>query len=477
MAAPSITYGLTNKVSNSTLTETVVITDDVAISTSGVTVIAPILYKIYKEQISTTEVKLTITIPVTGTITISADDGTDTTVSSQNYIVTPLYDGSSTLPFVSIVGNSLTAITSGSTYTEQGAIAYDSDGNDISSEIQITKQSPHSTGTIASGLGENSISVISNTIDLGSPAPITGTLIFFSSTNGFEINGKVVTSNMIFSVVNPSGNNIQLAYSENGNALEITSNGAGEFGIDSTDIIDTSSPGNYVISYSVVDSDGNTSLANTRMVMVKTSEEVTISPSNDISISNTEIRHSLEEEEVRSYGIPYALSDTLPSNSLGGVPPDSVSLRYIKVDGTIPFEGTQSMGWYRLTDVADAINPSDAVNLAQLNDALSRTGTPVINTASVSQTSTGTVDTLAVSGYRAIKWLISIEDPVGDTFYGTELMAMRTNSSIDFCEYNIIGDGSGYDITAAISGINIELRITNPLNNLINVEFIRFKIS
>lgn len=478
MAAPVITFGLTNRVSRTTLTETVRITDDIGILTGDVAVASPALYKILKKQVSDTEVELTITIPVTGIIEITATDGDlDEATDSRSYIIDPLYDASTPLPFVSILGNSLEIVTQGDSYSEQGAIAFDSTGTEITNDIMILVNEPNSTGSIASGLDETAINVSTDTIDLGVAAPVADTVIFFSTVNGFEIASVAVDTQTIYYVTNPTGNTIQLSNRAGGSALDISSIGDGEIAIDTTNIIDGSDTGTTAILYKVKNSNGLFGNTASRMAIVKTDPNNIISPTNDLSTSNAEIRHSLAPQETRSWGIPFVVGRTTAPSSPTSSRGYATKNRYIEANGSISFTGNQSMGGFRLTNVSDAINDNDAVNLSQLNAIGDLICNPTIFEGTVASSSTSTVDTLAVADYRAVKWLLTLEDPTGGTYYASEFMAVNTASEVDYAEYSVVGDGGPYEIFAEIVGSNIELKITNPIPNIVNMKFIRFKVS
>lgn len=477
MAAPVITFGLTNRVSRTTLTETVLVTDDVGILASDVVVTAPALYKILKKQISTTEVELTITVPVTGNISITATDGDlDESTESNNYIVDPLYDATTSLPYVSILGNSLDTITQGDSYSDSGAIAYDSDGNDISNDIEVSLTDPNSTGSVVSELDETNINVSADTIDLGVTAPAADTAIFFSTVNGVEIDSVAVDTQTVYYVANPVGNTIQLSNRTGGSVLDISAIGDGQIDIDTTNLIDGTSTGTTAVLYKVKNSDGLYGNTASRMVIVKTDPNNIISPTNDLSTSNTEIRHSLEPEETRSWGIPFVVGRTTAPSSPTS-PPSQPDERYIRTDGSVPFENNQSMGGYRLTNVSDAINNGDAVNLSQLSAVEDQIGIPIIYEGTVASSATSTVDTLAIADYRSVKWLLTLEDPTGGSYYASEVMAVNTGSEVDYSEYSVVGDGGPYDVFAEIVGSNIEFKITNPSTNILNIKFIRFKVS
>ena len=92
-----------------------------------------------------------------------------------------------------------------------------------------------------------------------------------------------------------------------------------------------------------------------------------------VSVDNVTVKHAAGVVGVKDGGIDtLQLADGSVTNiKLAGSIDDSKLVEsYIKADGTRPFTGPQSMGTQQLTNLSNGTSPTDAVNLSQLDNAV-----------------------------------------------------------------------------------------------------------
>lgn len=151
--------------------------------------------------------------------------------------------------------------------------------------------------------------------------------------------------------------------------------------------------------------------------------------------------------------------------------------KYIKVDGSSPWKSNQSMGFNRLTSIAEAIDDNDAINLKQLDDGFfgsSTTGSPQIISSTVPASSTGTIATSRFSQTRAIRYMICVKSQDALKYSPSELLIIRKSSSYDITESVIIGDELDYEINATDDGIDISLIFLNHETTSLDIDLIIF---
>lgn len=91
------------------------------------------------------------------------------------------------------------------------------------------------------------------------------------------------------------------------------------------------------------------------------------------AVDNVTVDHASGTLGVKDGGIDTTqLADGGVTNVklAGSITDDKLAETYIKADGTVAFTGDQSMGSNKLTSVANGTDPNDAVNLSQLDNAV-----------------------------------------------------------------------------------------------------------
>lgn len=142
---------------------------------------------------------------------------------------------------------------------------------------------------------------------------------------------------------------------------------------------------------------------------------------------------------------------------------DSNSI-YIKVDGTTPWENSQSMGNNKLIRLANATDDYDAVPYDQFVDGMDldgNEGSPAITSTEIAQSATSTVATTEMTGNRSIRYLIAIKYDNESKFCASEVLIVRTNSGYEITESAIVGNSVNYNISVADDADYIYLRIEN----------------
>ena len=85
-------------------------------------------------------------------------------------------------------------------------------------------------------------------------------------------------------------------------------------------------------------------------------------------------------------------------------------------------------------------------------------------------------DSISISLYRTVKWVVSITNNVDGKYLSFEVLAVHDNTDVIFNEYSIIGDNINYVIDVFIDSGNLTLSLTNNELNNINVSILRFSL-
>ena len=236
--------------------------------------------------------------------------GTDTsgTATSTNADTTP--------PIISITGSATLSLTVGKTYIDAGATAIDDVDGDITSNIVVTSSVDTSTPgayavayIISDAAGNpSSISRLVNVLAATSSNDTGST----SSTTSSDTTNPVIT----LIGVNPQVINVGDSYIE-----------LGGFGIDDIDgdisnlmeidnsTIDTSIPGNYIVSYNIKDAAGNLAKTVFRTVTVN----ITTNSDTTTTTATTEESYTIN---VTAFNVSdYTLSGSDRNGSISGTDP------------------------------------------------------------------------------------------------------------------------------------------------------------
>ena len=206
-------------------------------------------------------------------------------------------------------------------------------------------------------------------------------------------------------------------------------------------------------------------------------ENASISPVPGYSITNYTINTDIDTAVVLGH---YGNKGGTPVDNSGG--DEIMSTMYIRKDGTIVFVANQSMGGNRLVQVADPIDPQDAVNYRTLEGTfagiMAAVGGLVPIKTVIDPQAIANVDSVDPTEFRTIKWIVEVTNPVSDTYYSTEVLFVNTTTGGRYNITGAIGDGSLEDFgIAVISDTSIHLQVSNLTNDHIDVSVIRIKCS
>ena len=98
-------------------------------------------------------------------------------------------------------------------------------------------------------------------------------------------------------------------------------------------------------------------------------------------------------------------------------------------------------------------------------------GFPVRLETNVLDGAFGSVDSIPVASARTIKWTIS--QKVGTLNRTSEVLVNVGQSSIDSCEFGILGDDIDADISVALVGTNVVLKVANHSGDVLNMIVLR----
>jgi hypothetical protein len=240
--------------------------------------------------------------------------------------------------------------------------------------------------------------------------------------------------------------------------------------------LDFTTTGFYSIVHTVTDSTGNVTTKVRKVKVVLPS--ASISPVSGFRVTQYDIISGTDDDLAKKgSGTQFDTRNgdgayTLPETPAGIA--HSNNLLYIRRDGTIPFIANQSMGGYRLTEVADPIDNFDAVNLRTLTTAINND--PIVTT--VPSTSTVAVDLLDPTSFRTVKWLIEISDPVTLNYYSSQVYFVNTPTGGEFVEYSIVGNATPNDYLITVDvNAEIELNVENTLGTDVTVSIQRVRVA
>lgn len=400
-----------------------------------------------------------------------------------DFIIQPDVPSELTTPFISLVGSSLANVSIDGVYTELGAIAINSDSVSLTDNIIISTENPILGDIIEENIPTLSIDPITNTITLLSTAPQDNTPILIRNAFGMTLDNVDIKSNTIYFVKESSGNTFKLATNIYGNALNITSTSDFPITIYETPIVNASVLQPNTLKYDVINSDGIYAQSIYRTIMIKNDASVSIGVGSSIAISDVKISNSLSYDYQLLYRIPFKLGKIV-SNPYPCVTPEyrqpNVILpqnrdsRYIRADGSIPFSDDQTMANHKLTNVGNAEDLGDAVNLGQLLNIISSISAPI---SIYNVVESGNIEDVDQTDYTAVKWFVSVTDLTTEDTYASEVVAVNTTSGIVFNESNLVGTGDVYTTTAYENSGNIVISINNTGLNDLGVTVVRFKIS
>jgi len=99
--------------------------------------------------------------------------------------------------------------------------------------------------------------------------------------------------------------------------------------------------------------------------------------------------------------------------------------------------------------------------------------------ATVLPTITQAVDSIALATFRTAKWLVTITDNTNDRILAYEVFGTITNGTTPtHTRYGVIGDTTiSHLVDVVISGINVELTITNNEADDLQIDAIRLQVS
>ncbi len=113
----------------------------------------------------------------------------------------------------------------------------------------------------------------------------------------------------------------------------------------------------------------------------------------------------------------------------------------------------------------------------------STTTSPItsIGPITVATTDTDTIDAVSCA-FTTVKWLLNITDTTAEDQHAIEVYARCKPAGIgaanvQFTCYASIGDFIEYELDVVISGLNMELQITNNVANSIDVSVVRIQVS
>ena len=192
---------------------------------------------------------LNINVPGVYTITYNVSDASGNDALEVTRQVTVL---DTTLPVITLIGSATVTVEAGTTYTDAGATATDSSGNDITTNI-----------------------VTVNPVDMAVPGiyTITYNVSDTAGNNALEVTRQVTVSDTTIPVINLLGDNpVEIAqgemYIDAGASASDSLDGDISTNITVTNPVDTSVQGTYTITYNVSDAAGNNAVEVTRTVHV-----------------------------------------------------------------------------------------------------------------------------------------------------------------------------------------------------------------
>ena len=104
-----------------------------------------------------------------------------------------------------------------------------------------------------------------------------------------------------------------------------------------------------------------------------------------------------------------------------------------------------------------------------------------IGPLTVATTDTDTIDSVSCV-FTTVKWLLTVVDSTAEDQHSIEVYARCkpvgiNPANVEFTCYASIGDYIDYGLDVVISGVNVELQITNNVANSIDVSVVRIQVS
>lgn len=203
---------------------------------------------------------------------------------------------------------------------------------------------------------------------------------------------------------------------------------------------------------------GDGSYSTQRTVIFKRTDDF-INPGADTTISDVTIRHTESSSAKPSYGIPFKIGQH-EKRGPGTCGTSAIETPvYIRIDGSIPFSGNQSMDNHRLTEVANGVQPADAVNLGQVMELVNRPYIPEVTTTTVLP---GETVTVGAGNFSVCKWIYKITDTTPTVATG-EILAVK-EATVSHTEYSLLGDSSNLTIDCISTNSGIAMTLTNGRN-------------
>lgn len=83
------------------------------------------------------------------------------------------------------------------------------------------------------------------------------------------------------------------------------------------------------------------------------------------------------------------------------------------------------------------------------------------------------VDSVLITEYRSIKWIITFKDNISGVYRTSEIMAVHNGTDVFYSQYGIVGEAVLHSLVVQLTAGSMELQITNSEVNPLNVSVLR----
>jgi cytoskeletal protein CcmA (bactofilin family) len=457
------TSNLVTITSNSTVSQTTLITSDVAITPANTVTITGLVLStnVPNTNINATSIGITGVTTATGNVTFRANSTVTLAQLTGNTTVRAF---TVNVDSVDVTGNttlSNTLVVTGaanllSTFGVSGAANLFSTARivgatTLANTLAVTGATTLSNTLVVTGAA-NTLSTlgVSGAANLFSTVEITGATTL---ANTLSVTGATTLSNTLSVSGNVSGQSINLTGTVNGSVLSIST---------SANIGTTLGIGTNLTVFGESNLVGNTTFSNSILVIGQTNTGTLYTVGSANVAGNLRVVGNLIVQGNVSYTGTSA-SDILPaSNNAFNI-------------------GSPSLTWatgYFSTIQSTNVTATDTITANTLN--LRSVAITVANTFTfVNSNTTTVVDAFPVSQFRSAEYLIQTRDTTGtaNSFQVTKMILVHDGSTVYTTEYATITSNTTMGIfNAAINTANLELRFT-PISNNVVVKLTRTGIT